>query len=138
MAVEYTATLNALSGLVDRVQAGVADGVQEGTEVLKEQIQENLRASHYPPASLPGTPPAYRTGFLHDNVYTMSGPTSTGGYGEVWPSTVYARIHELSGWAGRGHRSFLPKRPYVEPARDEQADHIRSIIAARVAQALGG
>lgn len=138
MTVEFASTLNSLSALVERVRAGVADGVEQGTEVLKEQIQENLSTSHYPPVSEPGTPPAYRTGYLHDSVYTMYTPTETGAYGEVWPSTVYARIHELSGWAGRGHRSFLPKRPYVEPARDEQADHIRQIIATRVAQALGG
>jgi phage gpG-like protein len=138
VAVEFASTLNSLSALVERVRAQVADGVQEGAEVLKEQVQENLSASHYPPVSEPGTPPAYRTGYLHDSVFTMYAPTETGAYGEVWPSTVYARIHELSGWAGRGHRSFLPKRPYVEPARDEQADHIRQIIAARVAQALGG
>jgi phage gpG-like protein len=86
----------------------------------------------------PGTPPAYRTGFLHDNVYTLFAPTETGAYGEAWPSTVYARIHELSGWAGRGHRSFLPKRPYVEPAMADQADHLRQIVIARLAQALGG
>lgn len=138
MTVEYSATLNALSALAARVQAATADTVDEAVEVLREQIQENLTASHYPPASEPGTPPAYRSGFLHDNVYATSGPTDTGGYGEVWPSTVYARIQELSGWAGRGHRSFLPARPYVEPARNEQLDHIGQIAIARIGAAIGG
>lgn len=138
MAVEYAATLNALSALVDRVQSAAYDTVIEATEVLQEQIQDNLDRMHYPPVSDPGTPPAYRSGFLHDNVYTMSEPTQTGAYGEVWPSAVYARIHELSGWAGAGHRSFLPKRPYVKPARDEQVDHIRQIALTRIGQALGG
>jgi phage gpG-like protein len=56
----------------------------------------------------------------------------------VAESTVYARIQELSGWAGRGHRSFLPARPYVEPARMDQLDHIGQIAASRIGQALGG
>jgi hypothetical protein len=31
------------------------------------------------------------------------------------PTAVYARIHELSGQAGRGHQTFIPKRPHVRP-----------------------
>lgn len=138
MAVEIAATINALSALANRVQAAMEVAVDEGTEAVKGQIQENLSISYYPPVSDPGTPPAYRTGYLHDEVYTSFEPTQTGAIGQAWPSTVYARIHELSGWAGRGHRSFLPKRPYVEPAMQEQADHFRQIVVARLTQAFGG
>lgn len=31
------------------------------------------------------------------------------------PTAVYARIQELSGQAGRGLQTFIPKRPYVRP-----------------------
>lgn len=138
MAVEISNTIAAMSDLANRVQAAMADAVDEGTEAVKEQIQENLSRQIYPPVSDPGTPPAYRTGHLHDEVYTSFEPTQTGAIGQAWPSAVYARIHELSGWTGAGHRSFLPERPYVEPAMEEQADHFRQIVLARLTQAFGG
>ena len=28
-------------------------------------------------------------------------------------STVYARIHQFSGWTGRGYKTFIPKRLYI-------------------------
>lgn len=31
------------------------------------------------------------------------------------PTAVYARIQELSGMAGRGHTTFIPKRPHLRP-----------------------
>jgi len=31
------------------------------------------------------------------------------------PTAIYARIQELSGQAGRGLTTFIPKRPYVRP-----------------------
>ena len=34
---------------------------------------------------------------------------------EGGPTAVYARIHELSGQAGRGLQTHIPKRPYVRP-----------------------
>lgn len=138
MAVEISAAINALSDLANRVQAAMEVAVDEGTEAVKGQIQDNLSRLIYPPVAPKGEPPAYRSGHLHDEVYTSFEPTQTGAIGQAWPSAVYARIHELSGWAGRGHRSFLPKRPYVEPAMQEQADHFRQIVVARLTQAFGG
>lgn len=138
MPVEFSAALNALSALANRVQAAMGDAVDEGTEAVKGQIQENLGRRVYPPVAPPGEPPAYRTGHLHDEVYTSFEPTVTGAVGQAWPSAVYARIHELSGWTGRGHRTFLPARPYVGPAIEEQADHFRQIVVARLTQAFGG
>jgi hypothetical protein len=36
--------------------------------------------------------------------------------GWVGASVVYSRIHELGGWTGRGHRTYLPPRPSLRPA----------------------
>lgn len=138
MPVEISAAIHAMSALADRVHAAMEGAVDEGTEAVKEQIQGNLRQRLYPPVAPEGEPPAYRSGHLHDEVYTSFEPTATGAIGQAWPSAVYARIHELSGWTGRGHLSFLPRRPYVEPAMEEQADHFRQIVIAHLTQALGG
>jgi hypothetical protein len=30
---------------------------------------------------------------------------------------VYSRIHELGGWTGRRHATYLPRRPYMAPTQ---------------------
>lgn len=122
----------------ERMRAATEDGVSQAADAVKEGIQENLSRGIYPPASPEGEPPAYRSGFLHDEIYQDYEGTETGARAEIWPSTVYARIHELSGWAGRNHASFLPKRPYVEPALEERAQEIRQIMVRAWSQAYGG
>jgi hypothetical protein len=132
---QFTAALAAWG---QRTRAATEAGVVKAGGELKAVIEGNLDRSHYPPASDPGTPPAYRSGFLHDNVYQRTRELA-GGYQErVYPSTVYARIHELSGWAGAGHRSFLPKRPYVGPALDEYTPQFRGVMVEAWRTALPG
>lgn len=71
-----------------------------------------------PTPSPRGGPPALVTGnlirswrterpFMGDKPFTV---ITRGG-----PTAVYARIHELSGQAGRGHLTHIPKRPHVRP-----------------------
>lgn len=139
MALEGVDELRAaLTGWGSRMHAATGTGVEAGTQELKQAVQDNLARSEYPPASPPGEPPALRSGYLHDEVYADSTPVDTGAYGEVWPSTVYARIQELSGWAGRDHASFLPARPYVEPALDAFGDRFGQIMFDAWASAEGG
>lgn len=116
--VQADALLDALQAWGERVQEATQAAAHEAAEDVREAIQDNLRRSHYPPASEPGEPPAWRTGYLHDSVYVRVLSTEGGWQARIYPSTVYARIQELSGRAGREHRSFLPARPYVSPARD--------------------
>jgi len=138
VSVDYSAFEAAVDALKGRIHAATAAGVEQGADLVKEAIQENLARLHYPPASPPGEPPAMRTGFLHDEVYATSAPNETGASAEIWPSTVYARIQELGGDAGRDHRSHLPPRPYVEPALEASADHFGQIMAQAWAEAIGG
>ena len=55
----------------------------------------------------------------------------------VAPTTVYARIQELGGQAGRGHQSALPPRPYVSPAVTKSALKARD-AAIRVFRSYTG
>jgi hypothetical protein len=136
--VEVSAFNAGLRAWGERAHAATEQGVQKAGSELKAVIQDNLARSHYPPASEPGTPPAYRSGFLHDNVYQRTRELSGGFQERVYPSTVYARIHELSGWAGAGHRSFLPKRPYVGPALEEYTPQFRGVMVKAWRGALPG
>jgi phage gpG-like protein len=132
---DFAAALGALGA---RMHAASETGADAAADLVKERIQANLDLSHYPPASEPGTPPAYRSGFLRDEVYTSSVGTETGAQSEIWPSTVYARIQELGGWAGRGHKSHLDPRPYVEPALDDTAAEIGQAMIQAWTRAQGG
>ena len=71
-----------------------------------------------PTPSPRGGPPALVTGNLirswrneRPTVGTKPYTVETGG----GPTAVYARIQELSGMTGRGHQTFIPKRPHVRP-----------------------
>ena len=136
--VEVEAFTGALRGWGERAHQATKDGVQEAGSRLKDVIRDALGRSEYPPASDPGTPPARRSGALQDAVFQRTVELA-GGYQErVYPSLVYARIHELSGWAGKGHRSFLPKRPYVQPSLDAFRDDFRPIMIDAWREALPG
>jgi phage gpG-like protein len=122
----------ALSEWRARVRAATNAGVDEGASEMRSAIQDNLARSVWPPVSEPGEPPAYRTGELSESVVVSeASETDTGAEVQIYPSTVYARIQELSGWAGKDHKSFLPKRPYVQPALDEVAPHFGDIMSRR-------
>lgn len=88
------------------------------------QTSELRRFTH--PAGTPtpspkGQPPARVTGTLARSMRQepMSGARQIGTHKYqvvVGPTIVYGRIHELGGWAGAGHKTFIPRRPYINPA----------------------
>jgi phage gpG-like protein len=51
--------------------------------------------------------------------------------------TPYARIQEYGGAAGRGHKTQIPPRPYLQPAFDEQRGTLATLLQSAVDQALG-
>lgn len=73
-----------------------------------------------PTNSPPGSPPAWVSGALAGSVR----PLPPMGSGPVWSvivggTTVYARIQELGGDAGRDLASHLPPRPYLKPTAEK-------------------
>lgn len=93
-----------------------------GNLFVREVATNELRRYSHPPGtptpSPPGEPPALVTGTLRRSVHATA-PRQTGpGRWEVEAggSVVYARIQELGGVTGRGHRTRLPARPYLRPA----------------------
>jgi HK97 gp10 family phage protein len=130
----------ALRGLIERTGSATEAALKEGASTVQDQIQANLIRRFYPPASPPGQPPASRTGLLFDRVLRrIDGEVAAGIYqARVYPSTVYARIQELGGIAGRGHRSHLPPRPYVRPAVEAVRDRVLEAFIAEWSRARGG
>ncbi len=54
----------------------------------------------------------------------------------VGPTTVYGRIQELGGDAGRNHAAHIPPRPYLGPAVVESRDDVRAIFRRHMTTAL--
>jgi hypothetical protein len=70
-----------------------------------------------PTGSVPPSPPWRIFGDLSRSVWTE--PTKRTVFtwsGRVGPTSPYGRIHELGGWTGRRHATYLPPRPHLDPA----------------------
>jgi phage gpG-like protein len=132
----------ALAAWASRMGAATEAAVEEAADTLVTTTQGNLsHAGTYRPPSArpgspmssePGTPPALQSGYLRDRILKiLEGEIDSGVYqARVYPSTVYARIQELGGVAGKGHRSHLPARPYFEVSIDECRGEMRSAFVA--------
>jgi phage gpG-like protein len=136
--------LAALEEMVVRLQAATPRAVEAGADQLQAATQAKLGLKSHaygtPTPSAPGEPPARISGALRDSVrYDPPRQTGPG----LWmttlgATTVYARIQELGGWAGRGHASYLPPRPYLRPAAEEtmRDPRFREALAGLWAEAI--
>lgn len=117
---DATAAIEAMLAALPAVteQATVAVALIAEREI-KDQLRQSSHPKGTPTPSRPGTPPSLITGSLFRSIQTV-GPASVAGYVsmQVGPTMIYSRIQELGGLAGRGHRSKLPARPYVQPGID--------------------
>lgn len=116
--LEWAAALDVKARAVNHATARA--GQKSGKRIVR-LILAGLNAQSHAPGtrtpSLPGTPPARITGGLGRAV----GTTSRWMYENIYRTQVYvnhpaARVQELGGRTGRGHRTVLPPRPYVKPA----------------------
>ena len=121
---EFTAALNATMAAVDRA---TADATAMASDLVEGRARANLaRTSHSrrtPTPSAPGSPPAKIDGTLQNSwQHSLPLPDGVGGWVCTLTSDLpYSSIQEVGGWAGRGHRSHLPPRPYLRPAVDDAA-----------------
>jgi phage gpG-like protein len=120
----------ALDRIHTRVHAATRRAVQTAMGSVQEQAQVLLSLTSHPPGtatpSPPGSPPSRITGHLAGSLSPTGPVPADGGYsGRVGPSAVYARIQELGGVTGAGHRTRLPPRPYLRPSYDRVRDRIR-------------
>ena len=133
----------AADALLERVRAATDTGVDDGLALIQQEAQRNLSLTSHPPRtptpSRPGDPPALISGALRRAVKARRdrrGPdVFSGGVG---PAIVYGPIQERGGWAGAGHRSYLPPRPYLRPAALVAAPKVRKLFADAWTRAIKG
>jgi phage gpG-like protein len=129
-----------ITGRAAALDAATRAGLETVAMLAERAVVDQLTLRSHPPGtptpSAPGQPPALITGDLAGSV-AHHGPTGAAGRYEVvvGATTVYARIQELGGRTGAGHRTVLPPRPYLHPAllaaqRDMLAVMIRAWRAA--------
>lgn len=130
--VDSRALVVALQGFGARASEGAraaADVMALGSE---REIKRTLRTYTHPKGtqtpSPKGSPPALVSGGLRRSVKARK-PRQTGTArweAHTAPSIAYARIHELGGWAGRHHATYIPLRPYVWPT------HVRLVASGQL------
>jgi len=124
----------------------MADKTWEATRdalyTLQRAEQTLLSLYPHPPGtptpSPPGSPVGLISGHLRRGV-NVDGPwqiSLSEVEGSIGPTAVYARIQELGGFTGKGHRTYLPPRPYHQPTVDAMLPEIRQIYVDAWAQAI--
>ena len=136
--VDVEALLAGLNALGARSELAAMAGAKAGAAVAEKAIKQQLSIySHRkgtPTPSPHGSPPAVVSGALRRSV----GTEARAGYMRVGPSVVYGRIQELGGTTGRGHRTTLPPRPYVQPAYNTSYGEMQTAVLAAIRRTLLG
>lgn len=75
---------------------------------------------------------ARKAGNASEAIYEID-TDPTGGVRLTFGSRVpYARIHEFGGFAGREQQTYIPGRPYLNPALQDEEQQIRLIFGERI------
>lgn len=133
----------AVDAMLDRVRVETNGAVDDGLALIQQGAQRNLTFYTHPRGtptpSAPGEPPALISGALRRGVKIrrfLFGPNVfSGGVGST---SVYGPIQERGGWAGAGHRSYLPPRPWLRPAAFNAAPKIRKLFVEAWTHAIRG
>lgn len=118
----------AIEAMVERATAATKQAVTTGGHLLEAEAKRQLGMYSHPsgtPTPSPrGEPPAIVTGTLRRSIrVTSPEPTGTAGWSiSVGPTAIYGRIQELGGDTGRGGATYLPPRPYMDPALKKVLD----------------
>lgn len=109
------------------MQARIGQFADAWSEETANEVKTDIRArwsGHYPPASMPGEPPAIRTGTLDLSIEVEK--TRRAGFG-VWSivaKTAYAAALE---WGAPARR--LAARPFLRPAAERARLGVRQRVA---------
>lgn len=137
---EWGAAADALLG---RVRDATDRAVDDGLALIQVEAQRNLALTSHPPRTptpaAAGEPPSLISGALRRAMKVRRDRRGPNVYsGATGPAIIYGPIQERGGWAGAGHRSYLPPRPYLRPARTVAIPKIRKLFADAWARAIRG
>lgn len=137
-------TLNALDRIIHAVEELTPLAVEEVRDQTRRDVVRLLRMRMHPPGtptpSPPGEPPAKISG---DLLRSVKAAPVVRAEPFVWKASVnsrnvYSRIQELGGMSGRGHRTYLPPRPYLKRAVNDlrAADFYRGVFITYWSEAM--
>lgn len=136
----WKAALKAKAHAADRANyEATRRAARAGVRAVKEALSIYRHPPGTPTPAPRGGPPAMVSGALHDHI--SMDVVRRGGAG-VWETRFgptglpYERIQELGGWAGAGHRSYIPSRPYQKPRTRAELARIRRIYRDAWTEAL--
>lgn len=124
------------------LDAGARRAVNKGAQEYQKAIVRQLRLRTHPlgtpTPSAPGEPPALITGHMMRSVRLKAARTVSAHVYEAGagPTAVQSGIQEKGGRTGAGHRTYLPPRPYVGPARREATPRVRQIVRRELVAAV--
>lgn len=110
--------LSNLMKIDESIRSNVAlEAVQEGASIIQARGVMNAPV---------------KTGQLRNSFKTESRKTATGAEAEVGPHTVYARIQELGGYTGRGHKTKITGKFYLSRAVEETRGQVSTAMAEAI------
>lgn len=118
---------DALREMADKADFQGARAAAEAMgRVAVEADQELLALSSHSKGTMSpsprGSPPSLVSGRLRGSIDDWLHLQHGAGIYEVRVGpvdVVYSRIQELGGWAGKGHKTRVPRRPYMLPALNQ-------------------
>jgi len=93
------------------------EAVQEGASIIQTRGMQNAPV---------------KTSALKNSFRTESHATATGAVAEVGPHVIYARIQELGGNTGRGHKTHITGKFYLSRAVEETRDQVSNVMAQTI------
>jgi hypothetical protein len=128
-----------LDTIVAKQVAATRTATATALHLIEREAKTQLTSSSHPRGtptpSAPGDPPSLVSGNLRRSV-RVDGPNRhgrTGWEGQVGPTADYGRIQELGGYT---EYSYLPPRPYMQPAWDKVQPQIAGIYREAWRKAL--
>lgn len=129
----FEALMSAMHAKREELETATMAGLDKSAQAVMNSIAAELSSTAHsrgtPTPSGPGQPPSLVSGDLRRSII-VEGPRQSGAQftATVAPTTVYARIQELGGNAGRGGSAHLPARPYVRPGVEKALPKIEQIM----------
>ena len=113
---------------LSKIDAGVRneaalDAVEEGGAAIMFRLVQNAPV---------------RTSALRNSIRIESRKTASGAEAEIGPHVIYARIQEFGGNTGRGHRTYIKGKHYLEKTVNERRQKAIEVMAATLRDYLEG
>lgn len=137
---ELEAALSTMGGT--RIEAAARAAAAGTAAVVADETKKNLGLTSHPKGtptpSSPGQPPALVSGALQAAVHTVDAKQAGFGHYEadVSVDSDYARVQESGGPSGRGGKTILPARPFLEPAVNNHLPELEQVVYDAVLAAI--